>query len=142
MTTIKAMLESNAGLMPAERQALHALLTRPYRNLDEVEQAVRAVFPAWFIYRGGSHVALHVSEYRRDVDAPRLAIWTEERNPRADAIENAKGFIVRQGMSFGDAVDRACNLSYIRDESAREDVRDAIDAWHEAMLEDAAEGER
>jgi hypothetical protein len=84
VSKIKAMLESNAGLMPQEREALHTLLVRPYRTLDQVEQAIAAVFPAWFVYRGGSHVALHTRS-----QSDRLAIWTEERNPRADAIERA-----------------------------------------------------
>lgn len=151
------MLGSNAGLMPAERQALHALLVRPYQDLDQVETAIRAVFPAWFVYRGGSHVALHVRAYQPGVESDRLAIWTEERLP-VDygehetlgvelAIQNAYGRGRRLAeKKFGElgALERAQAIAARYEHRATESAylegfNDRTDELREAALEDAAE---
>jgi hypothetical protein len=30
------------------------------RDLDEVESMLRALWPNWFVYRGGHHVSMHI----------------------------------------------------------------------------------
>ena len=42
-------------------------------SLDDVASNLRRMFPGWFVYRGGNHVALHAI----DGDARRLMLVTE-----------------------------------------------------------------
>jgi len=42
-------------------------------GLDGIETYFRRTFPAWFVYRGGSHVSLHASQD----DDRRIVIATE-----------------------------------------------------------------
>lgn len=47
-----------------EKAAVRCLATMRFASLDECEDAIRRTYlPRWFVYRGGSHVAVHV---RRD----------------------------------------------------------------------------
>jgi hypothetical protein len=61
-----------AGLFPVVQRELEALAL--CQDLDQVAGRLKAAFPGWFVYRGGSHVALHVS-----TASARVAIVTEER---------------------------------------------------------------
>lgn len=50
-----------------------AATLRP-RSLSEFAHDVQVRFPKWFVYQGGSHVAVHKSP---GVNSPRIAIFHE-----------------------------------------------------------------
>lgn len=51
---------------------LNSLDEMPAATLDEAERSIRAWLPGWFIYRGGSHVAIHTRS-----GEPRIGLVTE-----------------------------------------------------------------
>jgi hypothetical protein len=72
---IKVQSEGSEGLTNDEVLAVRAALNgcRQLASLDEVEANLRALFRGWFVYRGGSHVALH----RTAGDDRRVLLVTE-----------------------------------------------------------------
>lgn len=56
------------------RECVHAIRERSINELDAIANSLRAWLPDWFVYRGGSHVALHRNAAS---GSPRLVIWKE-----------------------------------------------------------------
>lgn len=63
---------------PEVEAVLRELDDMPAATLDVAEQHVRNRLPGWFIYRGGSHVAIH-----RRSGADRIGLVTEATNEQA-----------------------------------------------------------
>jgi len=76
---MKVKIENTEHLQRHFRQEITLLknIARTGRNitggLDGIETYFRRTFPAWFVYRGGSHVSLHASQD----DDRRIVIATE-----------------------------------------------------------------
>jgi hypothetical protein len=59
-----------------ERESLDAVYANKFVDLDQAESYLRQAFPGWFVYRGGSHVALHLVQ---GGFANRVLVITEPR---------------------------------------------------------------
>lgn len=81
LTTLEGHARHDAETRHAVQQVsavLDSLDQRPAATLDEAERSIRAWLPGWFIYRGGSHVAIH-----RRSGEPRIGMVTEATGEQA-----------------------------------------------------------
>jgi len=59
---MRAKIETTYHLKPQWRELVGAVKHQNFVNLEAAERKLSDWFPNWFIYRGGSHVALHLSD--------------------------------------------------------------------------------
>ena len=85
---MNSTVETNYHLTHDEMAAVCAAASgcRASETLDEAEANLRSLFRGWFVYRGGSHVALH----RTADDDRRVLVVTEQPVAKAGRSPHAR----------------------------------------------------